>query len=378
VIGALIVAVIVWRVVVNLVGSGVPPAAAPVPVTVAPVRQGTFVVWQSAPGTVVPVNSVLVKSRVEGRLTRIAFKDGQPVKKGDLLATLDARQYQAQLDLASGQLASDTAALANAKATLARFQTLLGEQSIERQRVDDQAAKVAQYAAAVKADQGRADLARLQLADTSIRAPISGMAGLREVAPDNLVSPSDPRGIVRITQLQPTSVVFALPADGLAPVMASFEAHANIPVVAYGSDPADVLGHGHLQGINNQVDPSTGTVKLKAEFPNAQRALFPNQAVSVRLPTQTLPAALQVPSAAIQHGADGPFVYVVDAHDTVAATAVKLGPDDGTTCVVTSGLAAGARVVVAGADNLRDGAKVAPRAAAHAQPGTTDQPAASA
>lgn len=375
--GILIVGIIVWRVVANLAGGGAPPAA-PVPVAVATATRGTFVVYQAAPGTVTPTQSVVVRSQVDGRLTRIAFKDGQHVTRGELLAEVDARPYQAQLDLATGKLASDQAALANARATLQRYQTLAAQHSIERQRVDDQAAEVAQYAAAVKVDQGHVDIARLQLADTRITAPISGMAGLRGIDPGNVVGPTDPTGIVRITQLEPTSVVFAIPADVLAPVMARFSAHTPVPVAAYGRDPAHALAHGQVQGINNQVDPATGTVQLKAGFPNAQHALFPNQAVTVRLPLRTLPDATQVPSAAIQHGAAGPFVYTLDAGDVARVTPVEVGPGDDTTSVILRGLAAGARVVVAGADNLRDGIRVKPAAAGAATAASTGQPATSA
>lgn len=374
--GALVVALAAWRVATNLAGSGSAPVAA-VPVGVAAVRQGDFVVRRSAPGTVVPRSSVVVKSQVEGRLTSIAFRDGRPVKQGELLATVDPRSYQAQLDLARGQLASDTAALANAKATLTRYQALLDQQSIERQRVDDQVVRVAQYAAAIQMDQGRVALAELKLEETRIRAPISGMAGLREVDPDNVVGPSDPRGIVRITELTPTSVMFALPADDLAPLMARFAAHEAIPVVARGGDPARVLDRGRLKGMDNQVDPATGTIRLKAEFPNAQRTLFPNQAVTVELPLETLHAALLVPSAAIQHGASGTFVYVVDARHAARATPVAVDAADGNTSVVRGRLAPGASVVVDGADRLREGSAVAPRPAT-AEAEAAGQPAAAA
>lgn len=362
-IGVLIIALIVWRIVASSAG-GKAAEAGPVPVTTAPVRQGTFVVKASAPGIVTPINSVLVRSQVDGRLTSVAFKEGQMVERGAVLATVDPQPFQADLTVATGRLASDTALLDNAQDTLTRYQALLAQHSIERQRVADQQAQVRQYAAAVKVDQSRVETARLQLSYTKITAPISGMAGLRNVDPDNLVGPSDAHGIVRITQLQPTTVVFALPAAVLPDALRALHAHAPVPVAAYGQGGATKLDMGHLLAVNNEIDPATGTIKLKAEFANKAEALFPNQGVTVRMPVQTLHDALLVPVAAIQQGANGSFVYVVNGQSKATVAPVTTGPRDAATAVITKGVTAGERVVVEGADQLRDGARVALPAAA--------------
>jgi multidrug efflux system membrane fusion protein len=354
IVGLLIFAVIVWRIVVDRAGPG-PAAEAPVPVAVATATRGTFVVYQTALGVVTPIDSVVVRSPVEGLLTALAFKDGQEVAKGAPVATVDPQPYASEISRASGQLASDQAALANAEATLQRYRALLAENSIERQRVDDQVARVAQLKAAVQTDQSPTGI--------RITTPIAGMASLQEVAPGNHVGPSDPKGIVRITRLAPTAVVFALPANALAPLRAALGGDARVPVEAYGSGHA-ALGEGHLVGVDNRVDAATGTVKLKAEFANPQHALFPGQAVTVRLPVKTLAGATLVPSAAIQHGAEGDFVYTLGKDHTVAVAPVTTGPDDGATTVVERGIAPGARIVVEGADRLRAGTRVAPREAA--------------
>lgn len=356
---AVIVVVVLWRIVEGFIGGGVPKVE-PVPVVVAPVQRGDFVVYQFAPGTVTPINTVTVRSRVDGTLTGLHFKDGQMVKQGALLATIDPQPFRANLALATGKLAGDQAALENARAVLKRYRTLLAEDSIERQRVDDQASQVAQYAAAVKSDQGRVDVARLQLSDTRITAPISGMIGLRQVDPGNLVGPSNADGIARITQLSPTGVVFAVPAKVLPPVMQRLHAGDPIAVVAYGTGQDDVLGRGRLSGANNRVDPATGTIKLKAEFANPHNALFPDQPVTVKMPVRTVQQATLVPTAAIQQGAAGQFVYVVGKNHVVAVVPVRVGPGDGTTSVIEHGIAPGAEVVIEGADRLRAGTQVAP------------------
>lgn len=350
-----------WRIVRSAAG-GTAAAAAPVAVTVAPVQRATFVVHASAPGVVTPINTALVRSEVSGRLTSVVFKEGQAVKRGELLATLDPRPFQADVDVASGKLASDSALLANARDTLTRYQALLAQHSIEPQRVADQQALVRQYAAAVQVDQGHLASAQLQLANARIVAPISGIAGLRNVDPGNLVGPSDPHGIVRITQLAPTTVVFALPGAVLAGAARALKTGAAVTVTLPGADTTAAL-QGHLLAMNNQIDPATGTIMLKAEFANTADTLFPNQPVTVELPVQTLPAALTVPVAAVQHGADGAFVYVVDGHGKAVLTPVTTGPADATTAVISTGVAAGMRVVVAGADRLRNGVAVAPTGA---------------
>jgi multidrug efflux system membrane fusion protein len=343
-----------------------------VAVVVDGVRQGRFVVWQSQPGTVVPGNSVVVRSRVDGTLTRVAFTGGQQVKRGELLAEVDPRPFQAQVQLANGDLARSQAQLANAEDVLKHYQALLAQDSISRQRVADQQSLVRQYSAEVKAGQGRVDSAELQLSATRITSPIAGTVGLRRVDPGNLVGPADARGIAVVTQSQPSKVVFSMPVNVASKVLGRLRDGACIPVDAYGDGPDDQLGRGRLLGANNQVDPGTGTVKFEARFANAGGELLPNRFVTARLPVQVLDQATLVPAAAIQQGADGPFVYVLKDDKTVAVAPVKLGPDDGTTAVVTAGVAPGAKVVVEGADRLRAGTAVDATTAAGPAPASNE------
>jgi multidrug efflux system membrane fusion protein len=339
-----------------------------VPVVVATARQGGFVVYQSQPGTVTPANSVVVRSRVDGELTRIAFSGGQMVKQGDLLAEIDPRPSQAQLQLATGDLARSQAQLANAQATLKKYQALAAQDSISPQRVADQQSLVAQYAADVRSGQGRSDSASLQSSNARITSPLTGMVGLRRVDPGNLVGPSDARGIVVVTQSQPSKVLFSVPVNVVPRVLERLRSGDCIPVEAYGDGPDDVLATGHLLAANNQVDAATGTVKFEAEFPNTDNVLLPNQFVTARLPVQVLPQAVLVPSTAIQQGANGAFVYVVQDDKTAAVVPVKTGAADATTTVVTAGVTPGARVVVQGADRLRAGTAVNATAAPEPAP----------
>lgn len=337
-----------------------------VPVVTALAREGSFVVTRSQPGTVVPANSVLVRSRVDGELTRIHFTGGQTVKQGDLLAEVDPRPFQAQLQLATGDLARSQAQLANAQKTLKSYQALLAQDSISRQRAADQQALVDQYAAEVKSGQGRIDAAKLQLASARITAPISGTVGLRRVDPGNIVGPADARGIVVVTQSQPSKVVFSVSVQDAAPVLGRLRSGACIPVTVHGDGNSQPLATGRLLAANNEVDPATGTVKLEAQFANAHDELLPNQFVTARLPVEVIESAALVPSAAIQQGAQGAFVYVVRNDKTAEAVPVVAGPADGGTTVIRSGLAAGARVVVEGADRLRAGTSVSAKDAPEA------------
>jgi len=358
----LIVVALIWWGGAGSKGGGAPAAQA-VPVVVDTARQGRFVVWQSQPGTVVPGNSVVVRSQVDGTLTRVAFQGGQAVKKGDLLAEVDPRPFQAQLQLASGDLARSQAQLAHAEEVLGHYRTLQEQDSISRQRVEEQQSLVSQYAAEVKAGQGRVDSARLQLSATRITSPIEGTVGLRRVDPGNLVGPADVGGITVVTQSQPSKVVFSMPVGVAAQVLKRLHEGACIPVEAWGDGIADRLDSGRLQAANNQVDPDTGTVRFEAGFANAGGGLLPNRFVTARLPVQVLDNAVMVPVAAVQQGADGPFVYVVKGDGKVAVAPVKPGPDDGTTRVIDEGVAAGARVVIEGADRLRAGTVVEAKAA---------------
>lgn len=328
------------------------------PVVAVPVRQGTLDIYLFALGTVTPVNAVVVKSRVDGQLMRVGFEEGQMVKAGDVLAQIDPRPFEVQLTLATGQLARDQALLENARIDVKRYRTLLEQDSISRQQVDTQESLVRQYEAAIQADQGGIDNAKLQLTYTRVVAPISGRVGLRQMDPGNIVRAGDATGIVVITQLSPIGVVFPIPEDALPRVMKRLRAGDRIPVDAFDRAQKEKLGSGRLITADNQIDTATGTIKLKAEFANADGALFANQFVNVRMPVETRPNATLAPTAAIQRGAAGTFVYVVKDDQTVAVTPVVVGSTQGETTAIDSGVAPGAIVVVDGADRLREGAKV--------------------
>lgn len=338
--------------------AGAPGQADATPVVVAPVRKGALDIYQFALGTVTPLDIVEVRTRVDGQLMTIAFEEGQIVKAGDLLAQIDPRPFETQLALATGQLARDQALLDNARSDLQRYRTLLDQDSISSQQVDTQASLVRQYEAAVRASQGGIENAKLQLAHARIVAPISGRVGLRQTSPGNVVRASDARGIVVITQLQPVGVVFPVPEDVLPNVMKRLRAGGRIPVDAYDRAQKEKLGSGRLLAADNQIDPATGTIKLKAEFRNADNTLFANQFVNVRMPVETRSGAMLVPTVAIQRGATGPFVYVVGKNRTVGVAPVKVGPSQDETTVIETGVSVGEMVVIDGADRLREGATV--------------------
>lgn len=280
------------------------------------------------------------------------------VGAGDLIAEIDPRPFEVQLTLATGQLARDQALLENARIDLERYRTLLGQDSISRQQVDTQESLLRQYQAAVQSDQGGIDNAKLQLTHARIVAPISGRVGLRQIDPGNIVRATDATGIVVITQLQPIAIVFPIPEDALPRVMKRLRAGDRIPVEAFDRAQKEKLGSGRLLTVDNQIDTATGTVKLKAEFSNADSTLFANQFVNVRMPLETRQNATLLPTAAVQRGAAGTFVYVVKDDLTVTVTPVKLGPVQGEVSTVESGVPAGAKVVIDGADRLREGVKV--------------------
>jgi multidrug efflux system membrane fusion protein len=335
---------------------GGPPRATPV--VAVPARTADVDVYLSALGTVTPVRTVTVRSRVEGQLLRVLFEEGQVVKEGQLLAEIDARPFQVQLLQAEGQMARDRALLENARLDLDRYRTLFEQDSIAKQQVDTQAALVRQYEGAVKVDQSQIDNARLQLAYARITAPISGRAGLRLVDPGNIVRAGDATGIVVITQLAPTTVVFTVPQDNLPAVMKRMQSGDKPPVEAWDRELRTRLASGVLASVDNLVDPATGTVKLKAQFANDESALFPNQFVNVRVKLDTVRDATVIPAAAIQRGSQGLFVYVVQPDQTAKLRPVRLGPVDGQRQAIAEGLAPGDLVVSDGMDRLRDGTPV--------------------
>jgi membrane fusion protein, multidrug efflux system len=331
----------------------------PVTIDASTVRTGDFSQYLSAIGTVTPFYTVTIKSRVDGELMAVNFKEGQHVTKGELLAIIDPRPYQAMLDQAQGQLTKDRAAASEAKLDLQRDTELYNQHVIPQQQLDIQQATASSDEGAVLADQAAVDNARLQLTYSRITSPITGRIGLRLVDPGNIVHATDPGGLAVVTQLQPIAVVFSIPEDDLPRVMQDVKGgDAELPVKAYDRDFKTELATGVLLTLDNEIDQTTGTIKLKATFPNTDNALFPNQFVNVRLQVGRLDNTLLLPSAAIQRGVVGAYVYAIKPNHTVAVTKVNVLGTQGDITAASAQLRPGDLVAVANLDRLYPGANV--------------------
>lgn len=330
----------------------------PQPVSVATAQAGDMPIVITALGTVTPLADVTVRTQLSGTLQSVNFQEGQMVNKGDVLAQIDPRPYQISLSNAEGQLARDQALLATARLDLKRYQTLLAQDSIASQQVDTQASLVKQYEGTVKSDQANIDTYKLDLTYARVTAPVSGRVGLRQVDPGNYVTSGDTNGLVVLTQLQPISVIFTTSEDNLPSIMKQLHAGTKMSVAAYDRSNTTLLQNGYVQTIDNQIDTTTGTVKLRASFANNDESLFPNQFVNARLLVDTIHNAVIVPTSAVLNGSQGQYVYVVKPDNTVTVRVVKVGPIDAERTSIASGLAVGERVVIDGSDRLREGAKI--------------------
>jgi multidrug efflux system membrane fusion protein len=328
------------------------------PVVAATVRKGNIDVFLTGLGTVTPVYTVTVKSRVDGQLMSVRYKEGDVVHEGDVLMEIDPRPYQVMLEQAEGQMAKDQALLKNSQLDLARYKTLAAQDAIPTQQLDTQVYLVGQYEAAIKVDQSAIDNGRLQLTYARITSPITGRVGLRLVDPGNIVHASDTNGLVVITQLQPITVIFTIAEDQLPPVLAKTRAGATLGVDAYDREMRKKLASGVLQTIDNQIDTTTGTVKLRASFPNQDNSLFPNQFVNARLLVDVKHDVILVPLSAIQRTSATAYSYVVQPNHTVTVKEVGVGITEGETAQVTSGLDPGDIVVTDGVDKLQEGSAV--------------------
>ena len=333
-------------------------AAGPVPVRVAPAVTGDFPLYYKALGTVTALNTINVRSRVGGELMKIYFEEGQMVKAGDLLAEIDPRPYQNALLQAEGTLLQNQAQLKNAQVDVERYTGLYREDSIAKQTLDTAVALVGQYLGTVKTNQAAVNDAKLNLEFTRIRAPIAGRVGLRQLDVGNLVAANDTTALAIITQTQPISVAFTLPENSLDVVLARYRSGAKLPAEAWDRGDTKLQATGVLQSLDNQIDVTTGTLKFKARYENRDQSLFPNQFVNVRLLADTLKGVVLAPSAAIQFGTNGTFVYALDGDKKVKIRQLKIGASDGENTVVTEGLSAGDRVVLEGTDRLKDGSDV--------------------
>lgn len=330
------------------------------PMSIAPetVGKGDIGINLNALGTVSSLATVTIRTQISGYLIRIVFKEGDEVKKGDLLAEIDSRPYEATLAQAKGQLARDEALLKGAQVDLTRYQGLAAQNAVPHQTLDTQIALVAQDQGTVEADRAMVKAAEVNLNYCRILSPLDGRVGLRLVDQGNYVTPGDTNGLVVITQIQPISVLFTVPEDNLQAISKRLQDGAVLPATALDRSGANKIADGTLQTFDSQIDPTTGTIKLRAQFPNESKALYPNQFVNIRLLLDKHKDVTTMSTAGIQRGVPGTFVYLINADNTVSVRPVKLGLTDGDRVEVLSGLAPGDRIVIDGADKLRDGAKI--------------------
>ena len=349
-------------------------ANAPMPVGIAKAALGDVDINLNELGTVTPLATVSVRPQVGGYLVKINFTEGQVVHAGDTLAEIDPRPYQATLDQAQGQLARDQAQLANAQLDLKRYETLVAQNSIAEQQLDTQKALVGQLQGTIKSDQASVEAATVNLNYTTVKSPVTGRVGLRQVDLGNLVTAGQATPLVVVTQMQPMSVVFTVPEDNIAQIMGRVQGGAKLKADAYDRAQVTKIATGTVSTVDNEIDPTTGTVKLRAMFDNSKEELFPAQFVNIRLLVDTLHDQVVVPTAAIARGAEGTFVYLVDTQShRVSMQPVTLGQTDGDHVAIAKGLKAGDTVVVDGADRLRDGARVVLPGEALPPPGAANQ-----